>query len=186
MEQTGQSYLGGKSLLFHSFLFQQCQKGIWRPLYQFFWILISTCLLLLLRGESSGSTLNKYGYHLLRLYYSLGILYILPQILINITLRFYSFLMDEGTEAQRGNGQAMNRCLILGVQDFRASQALVVKNSPANVGDVRNAGLTPGSGRSPGGGLGNLLQYSLRACVCVCVCACVCDICVCILSFIEV
>ena len=46
----------------------------------------------------------------------------------------------------------------------------MVKNSPANVGDVRNAGLTPGSGRSPGGGLGNLLQYSLRACVRVCVC----------------
>ena len=44
----------------------------------------------------------------------------------------------------------------------------MVKNSPANVGDVRDAGLTPGSGRSPGGGLGNLLQYSLRVCVCVC------------------
>ena len=82
------------------------------PLSIFFWNLISTCLLLLLRGESSGSTLNKYGYHLLRLYYSLVILYILPHILINITLRFYSFLMDEGTEAQTGNGQAMNRCLI--------------------------------------------------------------------------
>ena len=24
----------------------------------------------------------------------------------------YSFFMDEGTEAQRGNGQAMNRCLV--------------------------------------------------------------------------
>ena len=28
----------------------------------------------------------------------------------------------------------------------------VVKNPPANVGDVRDAGLIPGSGRSPGGG----------------------------------
>lgn len=28
-------------------------------------------------GESSGSTLNKYGCHLLRVYYSLGTLYIL-------------------------------------------------------------------------------------------------------------
>ena len=33
----------------------------------------------------------------------------------------------------------------------------VVKNPPANVGDV---GLIPGSGRSPGGGNGNPLQYS--------------------------
>ena len=33
----------------------------------------------------------------------------------------------------------------------------VVKNPPANAGDV---GSIPGSGRSPGGGNGNLLQYS--------------------------
>ena len=37
-----------------------------------------------------------------------------------------------------------------------ASQvAQVVKNLPANAGDVRDAGLIPGSGRSPGGGVGN-------------------------------
>ena len=42
-----------------------------------------------------------------------------------------------------------------------ASQAvLVVKNLPANVGDVRDAGLIPGLGRSAGGGHGNPLQYS--------------------------
>ena len=41
---------------------------------------------------------------------------------------------------------------------FRASQVvLVVKNSPASVGDVRDKGLIPGSGRSPGGGHGNPL-----------------------------
>ena len=40
----------------------------------------------------------------------------------------------------------------------RASQvALVVKNPPANAGD---AGSVPGSGRFPGGGNGNPLQYS--------------------------
>ena len=38
--------------------------------------------------------------------------------------------------------------------------ALVVKNPPANVGDIRNAGLIPGSGRAPGGGHGNALQFS--------------------------
>ena len=37
--------------------------------------------------------------------------------------------------------------------------ALVVKNLPANA-DVREAGSIPGSGRSPGGGHGNPLQYS--------------------------
>ena len=37
--------------------------------------------------------------------------------------------------------------------------ALVVKNLPGNPGDVREAGLILGSGRSPGGGHGNPLQY---------------------------
>ena len=37
---------------------------------------------------------------------------------------------------------------------------LVVKNPPANAGDVREMGLIPGLGRSPGGGQGNPLQYS--------------------------
>ena len=36
----------------------------------------------------------------------------------------------------------------------------MVKNLPANVGDIRDAGLIPGLGRSPGGGHGNPLQYS--------------------------
>ena len=38
--------------------------------------------------------------------------------------------------------------------------ALVVKNLPANAGDIRDAGLIPESGRSPGRGHGNPLQYS--------------------------
>ena len=43
----------------------------------------------------------------------------------------------------------------------RASQvALVVMNPSANAGDIRDAGLIPRSGRSPGGGDGNPLQYS--------------------------
>ena len=42
-----------------------------------------------------------------------------------------------------------------------ASQvALVVKNPPAISEDVRNMGSIPGSGRSPGGGHSNPLQYS--------------------------
>ena len=38
--------------------------------------------------------------------------------------------------------------------------ALVVKNLPADAGDIRDVGSIPGSGRSPGEGNGNPLQYS--------------------------
>ena len=42
-----------------------------------------------------------------------------------------------------------------------ASQVVtVIKNPPANAGDVRDMGLITGSGRSPGGVHGNQLQYS--------------------------
>ena len=36
--------------------------------------------------------------------------------------------------------------------------ALVVKNQPANAGDIRDVGSIPGSGRTPGGGHGNPLE----------------------------
>ena len=36
----------------------------------------------------------------------------------------------------------------------------MVKNVPANAGYIRDAGLTPGSGRAPGEGKGHSLQYS--------------------------
>ena len=38
--------------------------------------------------------------------------------------------------------------------------ALVVKDPPANARDIRDPGSIPGSGRSPGGGNDNPLQYS--------------------------
>ena len=38
--------------------------------------------------------------------------------------------------------------------------ASVVKNPLANGGDTGDVGLIPGSGKSPGGGNGNLIQYS--------------------------
>ena len=38
--------------------------------------------------------------------------------------------------------------------------ALVVKDQPANAGDIRDAGSIPESGRSPGGGHCNPLQFS--------------------------
>ena len=36
----------------------------------------------------------------------------------------------------------------------------MVKNPPADAGDTRDLGLIPGSGKSPGVGYGNPLQYS--------------------------
>ena len=52
--------------------------------------------------------------------------------------------------------QSLSLSLLLG-----ASQVvLVVKNPPANAGDARNIGSISGSGRSPGEGSGNSLQYS--------------------------
>ena len=42
-----------------------------------------------------------------------------------------------------------------------ASQvALLARDPPANAGDIREVGLIPGLGRSPGGGHGTPLQYS--------------------------
>ena len=52
-------------------------------------------------------------------------------------------------------------CLCTKEKEVAVSQtALVVKNPPANTGDIRDSGSIPGSGRSPGGGHGNPLQYS--------------------------
>jgi len=41
-----------------------------------------------------------------------------------------------------------------------AQVALVIRNPPADARDIRDSGLIPGSGRSPGEGNGNPLQYS--------------------------
>ena len=43
---------------------------------------------------------------------------------------------------------------------FASQVVLVIKNPPANARDVRDTGSIPGSGRSPGEGNGNPLQYS--------------------------
>ena len=45
-------------------------------------------------------------------------------------------------------------------REFWASSGAVVKNLPANAGDTRDLGSIPVSGRSPGVGNGNQLQYS--------------------------
>ena len=54
----------------------------------------------------------------------------------------------------RHGGQLGNK------REVASQVVLVVKNPPANAGDVRDVGLIPGWGRSPGEGHGNPLQYS--------------------------
>ena len=49
----------------------------------------------------------------------------------------------------------------MNLEHVRASQVvLMVKNPPADAGDVRDPSSIPGSGRSPGEGHSNPLQYS--------------------------
>ena len=45
-------------------------------------------------------------------------------------------------------------------QNWASQVALVVKDLPANAGDITDVGLIPGLGKSSGGGHGNPLQYS--------------------------
>ena len=49
---------------------------------------------------------------------------------------------------------------LLCLLEFAQIHVLVVKNPPANAGEVRDAGSIPGSGRSPAGGHSHPLHYS--------------------------
>ena len=62
----------------------------------------------------------------------------------------------------RGSSQRRNISHYLPVMDALVAfqMAQVVKNPLATAGDARDKCSIPGSGRSPGGGYGNLLQYS--------------------------
>ena len=46
------------------------------------------------------------------------------------------------------------------LNNWASQVAIVIKNPPANVGDARDVGLSPGLERSPGEGNGYPLQYS--------------------------
>ena len=60
------------------------------------------------------------------------------------------FYLHKHTITHTRNFKTFNHCQV----------APMVKNLPAKAGDVRDTGLIPGLGRSPGGGHGNPLQYS--------------------------
>ena len=62
------------------------------------------------------------------------------------------------------NEKHLEKCLAQIKQSVNLSWGfqvvLVIKNLPASAGDLRDEGSVPESGRSPGGGHGNPLQYS--------------------------
>ena len=51
-------------------------------------------------------------------------------------------------------------CIHIHIHVWASWVALVVKNLPANAGDIRDTGLIPGLGRAPRGGHSDPLQYS--------------------------
>ena len=65
----------------------------------------------------------------------------------------------EGKEGGRRNTRRPLRN-IKKIMNLITLMVLVVKNPPANAGNAGDVGLIPGSGRSPGEGHGNPLQYS--------------------------
>ena len=66
-------------------------------------------------------------------------------------------LISRGAQVTVMLGDHLNTTSLKGLT---SQGALVVKNLPASAGDKRDAGSTPGSGRSLGGGHGNPLQRS--------------------------
>ena len=69
---------------------------------------------------------------------------------------FVKYFINIGTELKRLIKRKDYLSLITCVWEVM----LVVKNPPANAGDIRDRCSIPGLGRSPGEGNGNLLQYS--------------------------
>ena len=80
--------------------------------------------------------------------------------------------MEKDSEVQEFRNQAITinwktaaKFVVYGLDEdmvyaWSSQAVLVVKNPPADAGDIRDMGSSPGSGRSPGGGHGNPLQYS--------------------------
>ena len=69
--------------------------------------------------------------------------------------------MDRGVWWVTVHGVTKSQTQLSDQHFHRVSQVmLVVKSPPAKAGEARGEDLIPGSGRSPGEGTGNPLQYS--------------------------
>ena len=69
---------------------------------------------------------------------------------------FHCFFFFKPNNTEKKNVNSNNNL----AKNWASQVMLVVKNPPTNTGDIRDGGLIPGLGRSPGGGHGNPLQYS--------------------------
>ena len=67
--------------------------------------------------------------------------------------------VDRGAWRATVHGVTKSRTRLSDFTFFLSQVLLVVKNPPANAGDVRDLGSIPGLGRSLGEGNGNPLQY---------------------------
>ena len=66
----------------------------------------------------------------------------------------------KGTVSIPGRGTKTPHAARCSQKNLAFLGGLVIKNLPANAGDAGDMGLISGSGRSPGQGNGNLIQYS--------------------------
>ena len=81
------------------------------------------------------------------------------------TLKLRLKCLPQITSLERENMQTLDSKILFSTMKnwprkhlLHSPKALMVKNPPANVGDLRDPGLIPGLERSPGGGHGNPLQ----------------------------
>ena len=80
---------------------------------------------------------------------------------------YYTFFSHSSVDGHLGcfhilaivNSAAVNTACAFLTYGFLRVCVLVVKNPPASAGDIRDASLIPGLGRSPGEGNGIPLQY---------------------------
>ena len=83
---------------------------------------------------------------------------------VPVNKKYTNYPNSQQSPQEKSFGPKLGReslCLFQRYIRNRPSQlVLVVKNPPPNAGNLRDAGSIPGSGRSPGGGHGNTLQYS--------------------------
>ena len=131
-------------------IFDYC-FSVYSDFLGFFWV--SVCCLCVSRTLSISSRLwilffpSKVGFNIS----SFRMFPIIPKMLLSAWLCSLFLLLLHSLSPSSRN------CY----RRFRASQvAWWVKEPPANAGDVRDASSIPGSGRCPGGGRGNQLQYS--------------------------
>ena len=79
---------------------------------------------------------------------------------------FIHFYHQWGTSCTEKLHQSLKVIQVVGLRselqiwEIQIPVALMVKNLPANAGDIRDTGSIPRSGRSPGEGKGTPLQYS--------------------------